>query len=379
MRTLSTLTLVIAGSTAAMAQGYEATLITPPASMTTVAMPATVVTTDFYGQQQSVECTVQAGNADGHVYMQGLCPDYPEAWLMGTASKDKSSITFTQGQYIGQDFYFDLYVSGYRGDVARRCDLILQRNAATGQMHTDENTSYCAYYYDTATTSGNRYLPFSRYVSVILTPQAPWEPADPQDRPIDPDEPHEPVAVPEDVVLQPYTLTATNIRTGSITHPARLGFSGDVAYLTDFCNVAIQTKTAVRGYRIANDLVFPKEQFIVRYQGTYDMYLYGATYYMGDTDVFLDDLRFTYDPLTDTYTGQNGILISTGKFSESGDFSEYIYNVILSGTSNGIGTAAPAGSTRAPAAYSPDGRRLGSPRGLYFQGGRKRLAAPARQ
>ena len=363
--------------------GVEAqTLVTPPASIKTTTMKAQITSVDFYGSQTTFSRTLTVGNAEGYVYIQGLCDSFPDAWVKGKANKEKTSITFAQEQYVGLAYdILDVYFFGYRGDAAKHCDLTLQRNLSTGVLSTAEGYGFGEYYYDDLSTSANKYVPFTRYASISITPSAPWEPADPADEPVTPDGPKEPVVVPTGAVFKPYTLSANSFRTGPLTHPARLAFVGDDVYMDGFCSVAIQTNTCVKGRREGSRLVFPKEHFIVNFGGSNDMYLYGATYYLGDEDVVLADLVFDYNPVTDTYTGQNGILISQGKFTETGLFSEYLQNPVLQGNPEGI--KAPSTSPKGESTervYDLQGRSLktspfkreqGSLRGILIHNGRK--------
>ena len=377
--------------------GVEAqTLVTPPASIKTTTMKAQITSVDFYGSQTTFSRTLTVGNAEGYVYIQGLCDSFPDAWVKGKANKEKTSITFAQEQYVGLAYdILDVYFFGYRGDAAKHCDLTLQRNLSTGVLSTAEGYGFGEYYYDDLSTSANKYVPYMRYASISITPSSPWEPADPADEPVTPDGPKEPVVVPTGAVFKPYTLSANSFRTGPLTHPARLAFVGDDVYMDGFCSVAIQTNTCVKGRREGSRLVFPKEHFIVNFGGSNDMYLYGATYYLGDEDVVLADLVFDYNPVTDTYTGQNGILISQGKFTETGLFSEYLQNPVLQGNPEGIKapSTSPKGESLLPPhpstspkgesterVYDLQGRSLktspfkreqGSLRGILIHNGRK--------
>lgn len=365
------LILLASASLCAIAQGYKPTLITPPAGMKTTTMNAKIGTQDYNGVVSTGYYSLTVGNANGHVYVKGMCPDFPDAWLIGTANEKKTIITFEQGQYVGQDFGLDIYMAANSGSDAKRCNLELRRNTTTGAFASIEGYKYCTYYYDDLSTSSNKYIPWTHFTGISISAPLDWEPAAPIAGPDVPEEKHEPVVVPEGLVFYPYTLSGNNIRTGHATHPARLAFDGDDVYMADFCNVAIQTGTCVKGTRKNGQLIFPQEQYIVRFNGSFDMYLYGATYYLGDTDIYLDNLTFNYDATTDTYTGVNGILISTGKFSSTGDFSEYLQNVTLKGT--GASGVMQSTTTEQPAAtYTLDGRPAHAlQRGIYLQGGKK--------
>lgn len=367
MKHLSLCMLLLLGAVVAQAQDYKPTLVTPPAGMATTFMTVTTTPSDYYGAKDAEEWPIIVGSADGHVYIQGLFPDYPDEWVVGTANDTKTRITFPQGQFLGIDFGFELYFSGFRDKAGARCDFVLQRSSTTGLLTADATMGYCAYYAD-----GNSYLPFTdRYASITITPSSPWEPPTPGK---EPEVKKEPVTVPDGVTWQNYTMTATNFRTGRITHPTRLAFDGDDVYMADFSNVAIQTQTCAKGRRVGNTITFPQEQFLVSYSGTHDMYLYGATYYLGDADVRLSELTFTYDPMTDTYTGSQGLLVSDGKFRETGNFSEFLQDVVLQGTYVGIQEPT-APRQQSAEAYDITGRRVvrtKSP-GVFLKGGLKIL------
>lgn len=370
MKKIITLLLCLV-SMAATAQSYKPVLITPPANMKTVEAMATVTTVDYDGSTGTDMLNIVLGTADGKVYLQGLDLDCPEAWIRGEANAAKDAITFAHGQYIGLFFsILDLYACGCKvEDNAKRVDLVLDRNPKTGVLTLHQGINYCSYYYDDMSSSANKYYPVQRYSSVTITPFGPWEPDAPNGQP-DETETKEPVVVPDGVEFVDYTLYGTSIRTGHLSHPAKLAFdpstgsgeaaSGQTVYMRDFCSVSLQTGCSVKGHFDGHRLVFPKEQFMVRYGGQFDMYLYGASYYLGDNDIYLDDLSFVYDPSTDTFTCENGVLIAQGKFTDqSGDFSEYLQNVTLVGRNpNGV-TSVAAPSVALPD-YLIDGRRATS-------------------
>lgn len=368
---LSTVVLMCAVS--AQAQGYINTLITPPAGMSTTTMTLQATATDINERQHSFQTTITVGNADGHVYIQGLLEDYPELWFVGSANADKTQVIFEHGQYCGEDFFTNFYFSGYRRTVDNRCDFVLQRSATTGIMTTDAQMGFCAYY-----RGSTSYMPFiDRYTSVTITPSEPWEPAG-DDKP---GPTKEPVVVPEGVTFLPYTLTANSYLAGGtrVTHYASLGFDGDDVYLKDFCRASEQTHTCAKGRREGTRLIFPKGQYIVNYQGQYDMYLYGAIYYFGSKNIDLDNLTFEYEPSTDTYTGTNGILMSIGEYDgEKGQPNEFLQNVVMKGQATGIDRCVIDNETLrygGQCCYDLQGRRVeGQTKGLLIQGGRKLLA-----
>lgn len=339
---------------------YTASLVTPPAGMKTIDAMANIQTVDFYGHTAQETLNLVIGSADGAVYIQGLVSDEPEAWIKGTANAAKDAITFAHGQYVGLFFgMLDLYACAYRdGDTAKRCDFVLERDTNSGVMRNRNGINFCTYYYDDYSTSANKYTPEQRYSSVVITPLEKWEP-EVGGSEVDP-EPVGPVVVPDGVEMHNYTLTATNIRTGRITHPATLGFDGDVVYLGGFSNVALQTGSYVKGYRQGTHIIFPQDQFIANYSG-HDMWLYGTSYRLGDRDLYLENVSFNYDAMTDTYQGEIGLLVADGRAVDGYvmNFSELLQDITLTGTQpNGI--AAPAAAPATTDVYTLDGRRISS-------------------
>lgn len=338
---------------------YTPNLVTPPKDMKTVSMMANITTVDFYGNTGTEMLNLNVGSVAGEVYIQGFVSDEPDAWIKGTVNAEKDVITFPHGQYLGLFFgILDLYACAYKGeDTSKRCDFVLERNTKSGVMKNRSDVHFCTYYYDDYSTSANKYSPEQRYNSVTITPMEPWEPEGGNGTPdvkVD-----EPVKVPDGVVFSDYTLTANNIRTGRITHPARLGFDGEDVYLGGFSNVAILTDSYIKGYREGNRIVFPYEQYIVKYEN-HDMYLYGASYYLGDKDLYLDNLSFIYDALTNTYRGEVGLLVADGKAVDGNimNFSEFLQDIILTGDlPDGVAPSATVDATAPAAVYTLDGRR----------------------
>lgn len=357
---LLTLILLLCPTLLSAQKTYTTTLVTPPAGMKTVDAMASIETVDFYGHTAQEMLNLTLGTAGGEVYIKGLVSDEPDAWIKGTANAAKDVITFPHGQYVGQFFeILDLYACAYRdGDTAKRCDFVLERNTSSGVMRNRAGINFCTYYYDDYSTSTNKYTPEQRYNSVTITPLGQWEPE--EGGAVDP-QPTGPVVVPDGVVFADYTLQGTNIRTGRITHPAKLGFDGDDVYLGGFSNVALQTGTYIKGYRQDNRIIFPQDQFIANYSG-HEMWLYGTSYRLGDRDLYLEDVSFVYDEMTPGYRGEIGLLVADGRAVDGNvmNFSELLQDITLIGT--GVdGIDAPALTpTEASAStiYSLDGRVL---------------------
>lgn len=327
---LFTLILLLCPALLSAQKPYTPTLVTPPAGMETVDAMATIETVDFYGHTATESLNLVLGTAGGAVYIKGLISDEPDAWIKGTANATKDVITFTHGQYVGLFFgMLDLYACGYRdGDTSKRCDFVLERNTKSGVMKNRTGINFCTYYYDDYSSSANKYTPEQRYSSVTITPLGIFDPEVGNGT----EDTHEkkPVVLPDGITMRSYALTATNIRTGRITHDATLGIDGENVYLGGFSNVALQTNTYIKGYRQGGRIVFPQDQFITTYSG-HEMWLYGTSYRLGMNDLYLDDLSFTYDAMTDTYTSEIGLLVADGR-AENGNvmnFSELLQDIVL--------------------------------------------------
>ncbi|MDO4212352.1 MAG: hypothetical protein Q4D23_11695 [Bacteroidales bacterium] len=354
---LFTLILMLCPALLSAQQAYTTTLVTPPAGMKTIDAMASIETVDFYGHTGQEMLNLVIGSAGGAVYIQGLVSDEPDAWIKGTANATKDVITFAHGQYVGLFFgMLDLYACAYRdGDTAKRCDFVLERDTKSGVMRNRKGINFCTYYYDDYSTSANKYTPEQRYSSIVITPLGDWEPEVGGEE-VDPT-PTGPVVVPDGVQLLDYTLSATNIRTGHITHPAKLGFDGDDVYLGGFSNVALQTGAYIKGYRQGSRIIFPQDQFITNYSG-HEMWLYGTSYRLGDRDLYLENLSFEYEAMTNTYRGEIGLLVADGRAVDGNvmNFSELLQDITLIGvTPDGVSPIATAAATTE--VYSLDGRR----------------------
>lgn len=354
------LTLLIALCPALLSaqKTYTANLVTPPAGMKTVDAMASIETVDFYGHTAQEMLNLTLGTANGEVYIKGLVSDEPDAWIKGTANATKDVITFPHGQYVGLFFgMLDLYACAYRdGDTAKRCDFVLERNTTSGVMRNRSGINFCTYYYDDYSTSSNKYTPEQRYNAVTITPLGQWEPE--EGGTVEP-QPTGPVVVPDGVVFTDYTLQGTNIRTGRITHPAKLGFDGDDVYLGGFSNVALQTGAYIKGYRQDNRIIFPQDQFIANYSG-HEMWIYGTSYRLGDRDLYLEDVSFIYDEMTPGYRGEIGILVADGRAVDGNvmNFSELLQDVTLVGQTPDAVSALGSETTAPAEVYGLDGRKV---------------------
>ena len=102
----------------------------------TIVPPVGLETTTWYtkghtysnGSLSVFRGTVTLGFDGNDVYVQGLFGDFPEAWLKGTING--TTVTFTDFQYQGQAYGYDIY--GIGSDGSALTDFVMTYDAETG-------------------------------------------------------------------------------------------------------------------------------------------------------------------------------------------------------------------------------------------------------
>lgn len=343
--------------------------IVPPADLQTQPMVARV-TSAMYAFTQNTPVEVGVDGQD--IYILGLCLDYPDAWLKGTL--EGSTVVFPQRQFLylnegydedfQQEYSYTIYAYGLESDQQTVSDFTMSYNAETGEM---ELTS--PYLAEMADYEG--YLFASDiYSDIVISPL---------------EEQHaDPVVMPEGLKALPYTLSATEWMQGPLEYDVRLAFDGDTAYFGDFCVTARETGHCIKGQRQGNQIIFPAEQYLdTDYEADplINLYCYGADF--DGATMTTGDIVMDYDPATDTYTLQSGIVISVGKLNTSTmSFVEFLSGVTLTGQDTGIQPAEYSCKGKVEGLFDLQGRQLspfkekrgeGLPSGLYVVSGRKVL------
>lgn len=344
--------ITFCAAAAAMAQAFTPNPIVPPTTLTTTTMTLNVTSLDW---GYSNDNDVQVGYDGSDVYIMGLAVDFPFSWMKGKL--EGNDIVFPQGQFIdyfGEEGYsYEIYACGFPVGGNSTCDFVLHRDPETGIMTADSNMGLGEFMeYD-----GYLYT-LERVVNIKLTPKE--------------QEAGEATFIPAEAERMTYVLSAEDLRDGYKEYEAVLAFegerapgSGQAVYLGDFCQEALISGAAIKGYWSDDEtIVFPSEQFMERYEEEgsepCDFYFYGAAIDPETGHVTTGDLILDYDAATDTYHSRfTGILISLGKITSSEiTFSEFLQDIVLQGEElNGI-FAALSTSTNVPAIpYSLDGRR----------------------
>lgn len=345
----------------AAAQAFTPVPVTPPDGLKTVKMLANVTSESW---NYTTENEVLVGYAGADVYIQGLVGDFADAWLHGTLSG--SVITFPQGQfldYFGEEGYsYEMYACGFTGGGSQLCDFILERDAETGVltapsgMGLGEFMEYYGSYYD-----------LDKLTNIVISPISA--------------EVGEATYIPEDAECRTYYLSAEDLRNGSTEYEATLAFKSDDVYLGDFCQEALISGTAIKGYWSDDEtLVFPSEQFMEHYEeegsDPADFYFYGAAIDPETGAVTTGDFILDYDVASDTFHSRfTGILISVGKITTSEiTFAEFLQDVVLIPAGNDVdhiaANARPA--TACKDVYTLDGRKTASytSKGIVIRNGR---------
>lgn len=350
----------LCSAVSAGAQAFTPDPITPPADISTTTMLANVTSQEW---GYTVENEVEVGYVGSKVYIQGLIADFPSTWLEGDVSDDGTTLTFPQGQFIdffGEEGYsYELYACGFTGNGSSLCDFVLVCDPTTGIMQSPsgmgigEFMEYEGYYYN-----------LDKLVNISISPIT--------------DGGSESVVFPDDVEAKTYYLEAEDFRNGLVEYEARLAVKDGEVYLGDFCDIANFSGAAIKGYYSSDDtVVFPSEQFLLRYDDEYDIYFYGASYDEETGLVTTGDLILDYDAATDTYHSRfTGILISIGKITTTEiSFAEFLQNIVLLPAEDevdGIASVLPHSLANLPV-YTLDGRRTATGQGITIKGGRKHI------
>ncbi|MBO4720304.1 MAG: hypothetical protein J5658_10580 [Prevotella sp.] len=247
---------------------------------------------------------------DGNVvYMQGLSYYFEDAWIKGTYDPSTGHISFPSGQYVGEDEYGYEYMMGsYDGDVIS--DIIFEYDPIVQMMtlvnYVFENSSrselnFFGYWFDVTYYAGE---------PIVL----------------------EPVDVPEDLVAEPYMLTALSLVPESdvwtdFTFQPQVGFDGNDVYFNGF---STDSKDMWAKGTLSDDgktVTIPANQYI----GMLDvMGIYTFDYFITavDDEGHLVDLVLNYDAETSTFTTDQLLYINGSKLKL--DYYEILDNVVIS-------------------------------------------------
>ena len=298
--------------------------------------------------------TLHVGYDGTEVYVQGLYPAFPNAWIKGTIADGKA--TFKTPQYIGNYHgLYNMYIAGVEPIKEELCTLVMNYDAAT---HTFTTTDNCWFIVQAGETN---VLPMMLLDGVNIAPYSA------------PTLNYTDLALPAELTdaVRSYTLSAINADDNStLTRNVNVAISGREVYLqglsTYFPEAWVRGTIGEGGVT-----VFPRNQHIGQMQD-YDIWL-GA----GDTmsgEMLYGNFLLIYDAAEGTFT-QPDINYLAINASTTKVYHLELYNAVQLTPHgvDGIDQCLPS-SLRPLPSYDLQGRRVApSAHGYYIHNGRKKV------
>lgn len=276
-------------------------MVTPPASLAAIGVQIDYVS---FAMQEQMSATGMMGIDGSDLYVLGLCPDFPGAWVKGTMDAE-GNVTFASNQYIGKyQGAIDLWMTGVDPATAALIDVQATYDAATQTLIVSDET-WIAENADPKTL-----YYFDVFYDVTVSPLT----GDKQ------------IVIPP-VGLETTGFAATCISLGNYeyaegSYPVRIGFDGDDAYMQGLFYYL--PSAWIKGTRNADgSLTFVKNQYIGTVQG-FDIYVVPCA----DDESILDDFTFLYENGIYFYPSENQN-ISFSIAPDCTDAVEIIYGVEL--------------------------------------------------
>lgn len=227
-------------------QAGDSPTITPPDGLNTSTYqlqgrhPFSGIPTDY---------TLNVGYADNEVYVQGLYPAFPKAWIKGTI--DGAKATFKTPQYIGNYHgLYNMYIAGVDPVAEELCALVMDYDAA---KHTFSTTEDCWFIVQAGETN---VMPMMLLDEVMIAPYK--EPL------IDKNELQ--ISPSLAAKAQPYSFSAIDADTNEPVE-------ADVMVANDGTNVYMKGLSTyfpdvwVQGHRDGTIVVFPRNQYLGQLEG----------------------------------------------------------------------------------------------------------------
>lgn len=234
--------------------------------------------------------TIHIGFDGSDVYLQGLCPSIPEAWVKGTMNDEKTKICFPSPQYFGssttasgetKEWYFSGY--NYRNDSGP-VDIIVSYNEEEGTLVLPVFTFMVV----SSSLNLDDYTNIYAFVQIFREL--------PQDELVTP---------PNDLAIEDYTTDNS--------YCVKVGFYNDDVYIRGiYPGLPLSW---IKGKLSGDEIVFPKGQYLGESDIISDQLGESETkkiYFSAlNSDTYeWDDLVLTYDQDNQTMIGGNdGILL----------------------------------------------------------------------
>lgn len=299
--------------------------------------------------------TLNVGYDGKDVYVQGLYPAFPNAWIKGTIADGKA--TFKTPQYIGNYHgLYNMYIAGVEPVKEELCALVMNYDAAS---HTFTTTDDCWFIVQAGETN---VLPMMLLDAVSIAPYS--TPA------LD----YSDLALPAELTdaVRPYSLSAINADDNStVTRNVNVAISGREVYIqglsTYFPNAWVRGTIGESGIT-----VFQRNQHMGKMEGyeAYDIWL-GA----GDTmsgEMLYGNFLLIYDAAKGTFTQPEINYLAINASTTKVYHLELLKGVQLTPSNvDGIGSLTATSLLPLPS-YDLQGRRVvPSAHGFYIHNGRK--------
>lgn len=332
-------------------QAGDSPTITPPDGLATSVYqlsgrhPYSGIPTDY---------TLNVGYDGKDVYVQGLYPAFPNAWVKGTVADGKA--TFKTPQYIGNYHgLYNMYVAGVDPVAEELCALVMDYDSSTRTFTTTDD---CWFIVQAGETN---VMPMMLLDEVSMAPYK--APA------LDYSEVVLPAALA--AKAQAYNFSATNADSNEhVTANAQVVLDGDDVYVKGLSTYF--PDAWVKGHRDGTIIVFPRNQHMGLLQGN-DIWLGAGDAMSGE--MIYGNFILQFNPVTSELTQPEVNYLAINASTTKVYHLELYKGVTLSPNNpDGIG------SVLAPDAYADDA--LGNQssdllKGLYDLQGR-RLARAAR-
>lgn len=259
-------------------QAGDSPTITPPDGLATSVYqlsgrhPYSGVPTDY---------TLNIGYDGSDVYVQGLYPAFPNAWVKGTVADGKA--TFKTPQYIGNYHgLYNMYIAGVDPVAEELRALVMDYDVIT---HTFSTTEDCWFIVQAGETN---VLPMMLLDEVSIAPYK--APA------LD----YNDLQLPSELAAkaQPYSFSATNADDNShVTATAQVVLDGDDIYVKGLSTYF--PDAWVKGHRDGTIIVFPRNQHMGSLQGN-DIWLGAGDAMSGE--MLYGNFILQFSPTTGEFT-----------------------------------------------------------------------------
>ena len=255
-------------------------LVTPPASLASVGVSINYTSLTY---EQELTATGMMGFDGSDLYIMGICPDFPSAWVKGTMDAE-GVVTFGRNQYVGNyQGIADIWFCGVdpASSASELVDVKAQWDAETQTLTVSDDT----WIVENANPATLYY--FDVFYDVTVAPLG---------------EGKELVIPPVGLQTSTFKTTCTSLAGYAYaddSYQVRLGFDGDDAYMQGLFYYL--PAAWLKGTRNADgSITFAKNQYLGTCQG-YDVYAVPCT----DDETVLPDFTFLYEDGEYTYAAHN--------------------------------------------------------------------------